>query len=74
MGQSKAYSWFETAVNISVGFCVALIAQNIVFPLMGWTVSFGENLVVASFFTIVGVIRMYLLRRFFNWLHIRGWN
>jgi len=74
MGQSKKFSGFETITNIMVGFVVALIAQAVVFPIMGIFVSLYINLQVAAFFTIVGVIRMYIMRRFFNWLHMKGYN
>ena len=74
MGQSKIYSWFETLLNIAIGFVVAMIGQMIIFPIVGLEVHLNQNLWIASFFTCVGIVRMYVVRRFFNWLHTRGWN
>lgn len=74
MSQSKKYSWFETFANIAVGFCVAYIGQQIIFPIVGLDVVLSQNLTIACFFTVVGIIRMYVTRRVFNWLHARGWN
>ena len=74
MGQSKKYSWFETITNISVGFLVALGAQNLIFPFFGIFLDLAGNIKIAAFFTVIGVLRMYVMRRFFNWLHTKGLN
>ena len=74
MSQSKKYSWFETFANITVGFCVAYVGQKIIFPIVGLDVAVSQNLTIATFFTVVGIARIYIMRRVFNWLHSRGWN
>jgi hypothetical protein len=69
MAQTKKQSLFESVVNVAVGFGVALLIQIIVFPLFGIIASFGENLAISAIFTIVSILRGYILRRFFVWYH-----
>jgi hypothetical protein len=40
--------------------------QFAIFPLFGLAVSLGDNLVIGGIFTLVSVIRSFLLRRLFE--------
>jgi len=64
--QTRLQSFIEASVNIVLGYVVALIAQLMIFPLFEIDITLGENILIALFFTVVSLIRMYLLRRFFN--------
>ena len=66
-GQTKAESLVESSVNIGIGYCVSLMVQILVFPLFDLKVTFGENVTICLIFTAASLIRMYCLRRFFNW-------
>lgn len=70
-GQSKIMSWVEACINVLIGYGVALATQLTVFPLFGLTVTFVQNIWIGMVFTVVSLIRSYVLRRFFNWLHVR---
>lgn len=74
MGQSRRWSLVEAAINVLVGFLVALATQLAVFPLFGLSVSLGENLSISGIFTVVSIVRSYCLRRAFNWWHLRAWK
>lgn len=66
MEQSKRMSLIEATSNVVVGYIVAVGLQLLVFPLFGIYISVSSNMLLASIFTIVGVIRSYTLRRLFN--------
>jgi hypothetical protein len=40
-----------------------------VFPIFEIEATFGENLAISLIFTIVSMLRGYILRRFFVWYH-----
>jgi hypothetical protein len=64
--QSRLESFVEAWVNIVIGFGVSLLAQIIIFPLFGIDIEMWENLSIAAFFTVISLVRSYLLRRYFN--------
>jgi hypothetical protein len=64
--QLKRHSLLESMVNVAVGYGVALLSQIIIFPLFGLNVSLRDNVLIGVFFTIISIIRSYLLRRLFN--------
>lgn len=64
--QLKRYSLLESVVNVVVGYGVALLSQIIIFPVFGLKVSLRDNVLIGVFFTIISIIRSYLLRRLFN--------
>lgn len=66
MAQSRLASLLEAIVNILVGFLVALLAQLVVFPHYGIQASFSTNVQITGWFTLVSLIRQYILRRWFN--------
>jgi len=64
--QTKLHSLFESLANVIIGFVVAFITQLIVFPMYGLPVSLGQNVGITCIFTVVSVLRSYLVRRLFN--------
>jgi hypothetical protein len=64
--QLKRHSLLESVVNVVVGYGVALLSQLIIFPVFGLKVSLRDNVLIGVFFTIISIIRSYLLRRLFN--------
>ena len=69
-GQSKRDSMLEATVNILIGYGVAIGAQKLIFPLFDIHISTGDNCKVAALFTVVSLIRSYVLRRAFNRWHV----
>lgn len=66
MNQSKIESLIETIINTAIGYLVALASQLIVFPMVGIDVSISTNLEIGAWFTIISVVRGYVIRRWFN--------
>lgn len=70
-GQSQKDTIIEVLTNVGIGYGWALMTQLIVFPLVGIDVTLGTNIIIGLFFTISSIIRGYVVRRGFNWLHVR---
>ena len=66
MQQTKVESLVESFVNILIGYAVALISQIVVFPLFGIFVSLTTNLWIGAWFTVISLVRSYIIRRWFN--------
>lgn len=74
MSQSKFHSAIEACANVAVGYLVALASQLLVFPMFGIHIPFSSNLAIGAWFTIISLVRSYVLRRWFNGLKFRGTN
>lgn len=70
--QSRKHSLIETAVNIFIGWFVAIALNALVFPMFGINIPMDTNLKVSVIFTIAAIIRGYALRRFFNWFAFKN--
>jgi hypothetical protein len=64
--QSKKQSLKESAVNVAIGYIVALASQLVVFPLVGVQSTFNQNLKIGLYFTVISLVRSYIIRRYFN--------
>ena len=64
--QSRAMSFVEALTNVVAGYCIALVTQLFLFPVLGVRLSTAENAFIAAAFTIVSIIRSYCLRRLFE--------
>jgi len=67
--QSKRQILFEAVVNVFVGYWVAVGSQVAIYPWFGIRTTSAENYIIAFWFTLVSLLRSYLLRRFFNLVH-----
>jgi len=54
---------------VVLGYGVAVGAQILIFPLFGVVIPLSSNLAIGIIFTLVSLVRSYLLRRLFNLLH-----
>ena len=68
MSQSRRWSFFESCMNVAIGYGVAVTAQVLIFPMFGIRVSLTDNLMIGALFTVVSIARSYALRRVFNWI------
>lgn len=64
--QSRTNSCIESATNILIGYWCAVLTQLIVFPIMGIDVSLNKNLMIGLVFTLISLLRSYVIRRAFN--------
>lgn len=66
MEQSRFASLLESLVNVAVGYAIALASQLLLFRHYGIEVSVDVNLKIVAWFTVLSLVRSYVLRRFFN--------
>lgn len=66
MNQTKLESLLESTVNIFIGYFVALLSQVLIFPLFDINVPLSTNLWIGAWFTVISLIRSYVVRRWFN--------
>jgi hypothetical protein len=66
MSQSKRQSILEAIANTTIGYVVAVAAQEAIFPIFGLYMPFTTNLAMGLVFTAISLVRSYVLRRVFN--------
>jgi hypothetical protein len=64
--QSRSCSLTEAAANVAAGFVLAVLAQQVIFPGFGITVTLIENAGIAAIFTFLSLARSYTIRRLFE--------
>jgi hypothetical protein len=74
MAQTKLGSIAEAWANIAVGFSINYCANLLIFPLFGMHISPGSNFVLGLIYTVISLVRSYVLRRWFNGLKFGNLN
>jgi uncharacterized protein YneF (UPF0154 family) len=64
--QTKLESFIETSSNVAIGWSVALASQFAIFPLFDIHIPIQDNLLISLYFTVIAVIRGFLVRRYYN--------
>ena len=73
MSQRKIHSLLEQVVDKAFGFLSSLLIWSFALvPIMGYNSDWHKNIWVTVIFTMWSIIRGYGTRRFFNWLHNKG--
>ncbi|EAQ26839.1 DUF7220 family protein [Roseovarius sp. 217] len=70
MSQTRMMSGIEAAVNVIIGYVVAVLMQLLIFPAVGLDLSLRQAMQIGVAFTACSLIRSYALRRVFN--RLRG--
>ena len=66
MKQTRRMSLIEAMVNVAVGYGLAVLTQLVVFPWFGLPARVTDAMALGAVFTVVSIIRAYLLRRLFE--------
>lgn len=64
--QSKTHSLIESLTNIAIGLVINITAQHLIFPLFGINIPWSDNFLIAAIFTVISLVRSYVLRRWFT--------
>ena len=72
MTQSREASALEALTGTVMGFVLAIWVQRLLFPSLGHDLSLADNLLVASVFTVLSLLRSFALRRLFQRLDRGG--
>jgi hypothetical protein len=59
-------SMIEVATNILIGLVVSFISQVVIFKIYDIHISVVQNVEITLWFTIISIVRSYLVRRLFN--------
>ena len=65
-GQSRSGSLIEALANIAAGMGVAFLSQEIIFHYYGIPCSLALNAKMTCYFTVISLVRQFVLRRIFN--------
>ncbi len=63
--QSKKNSLVESLTNGFIAYLISVVTAYFVFPLFGHETSMIDNFGITACFTVVTVIRSYIVRRLF---------
>lgn len=66
MTQTRKKSVIEILVNQAIGYVFSFLSALIIFPILGIESSIGDNLILTLYFTVMSLIRSYVVRRYFN--------
>ena len=64
--QSREDSFLEALTNVVLGFVLALVTQAAVYPMFGIATTITTDSAIAVVFTLVSLLRSYLVRRAFE--------
>jgi len=71
MSQTRLQSFLEANVSTAIGFGISWLATPFVFAAFGFTVGAAKALGITLVFTVISIIRGYVVRRFFNRIEVR---
>lgn len=69
--QSRKASLLESLANTLSGFGLSIVVGYFVFPLFGMPQSLASSFWITVVFTVVSIGRNYIVRRVFNFLHVK---
>jgi len=69
--QSRHISLVESVVNVAIGYGVSLASQLVIFPIVGIHIALTTNLWIGFWFTLISIVRSFLVRRMFNYFSER---
>ena len=64
--QNKRESMIESLTSTTIGIIIGIVLNLTILPIFGYPVSWSDSLWISVIFTIVSIIRSYVIRRFFN--------
>jgi hypothetical protein len=67
MSQSRRMSAVETLAGVAIGFVVSVAASFVVYPLFGHSFTLSQNICITIIFTVLSILRGYVVRRAFNY-------
>lgn len=65
-GQTKLESLVEVLANIMIGMVVTVLASPVIYSWFNATFTLAQNIGLTMVFTVLSVVRGYIVRRWFN--------
>lgn len=66
MRQTKLGSFYESCINVAIGFGINFVANLVILPLFGFDITLTDNLYIGLLYTVISVARSYVVRRWFD--------
>lgn len=66
MRQTKLGSFYESCINVAIGFAINFVANLVILPLFGFDITLTDNLYIGLLYTFISVARSYVVRRWFD--------
>ena len=64
--QTKKQSLIESLTSTTIGIIIGIVLNLTILPIFGYPVSLSDSLWISVIFTVVSIIRSYIIRRWFN--------
>lgn len=64
--QTKRQSFIESLTSTTIGIIIGIVLNLIILPIFGYPVSLSDSLWISVIFTVISIIRSYIIRRWFN--------
>lgn len=64
--QTKKQSMIESLTSTTIGIIIGIVLNLTILPIFGYPVSLSDSLWISVIFTVISIIRSYVIRRFFN--------
>ena len=64
--QTKKQSLIESLTSTTIGIIIGILLNLTILPIFGYPVSVSDSLWISIIFTLVSIIRSYIIRRWFN--------
>jgi hypothetical protein len=72
--QNRLNSFIESIANVIIGFLINFIANIYILTLFGFNITINQSIQIGLIFTLISIIRSYLIRRWFNKVIIKLFN
>ena len=66
MRQTKLGSFYESCINVAIGFGINFVANLVILPLFGFDITIADNFLIGLLYTVISVARSYVVRRWFD--------
>ena len=64
--QTKKQSMIESLTSTTIGIIIGIVLNLTILPIFGYPVSLSDSLWISVIFTVISIIRSYIIRRWFN--------
>ena len=64
--QTKKQSLVESLTSTTIGIIIGIVLNLTILPIFGYPVSLSDSLWISVIFTVISIIRSYIIRRWFN--------
>ena len=72
MSQSRRHSFLEALLNTASGFLISFFVAELTFAYFNFQSTHKDTFTITCIFTLVSIVRSYIWRRIFNYIHENG--